>query len=438
MRILYFILNVCLNYTLRIFYPRMDFVNSPKEFFGSTIYVSNHPASFMDPISIASLRRPIIFFMTRSDVFTKWTKPFLWACQMLPIYRQHDGEDTKKKNEEVFEKAGKVLKGGRNLLIFGEGFTDDVFIRRLKPVKKGAARIGFKTLENLNWEKKIYICPMGVNYSSPNQMRSDYLICYQDKFCLNDYRDLYQENPNKAINDVTKRIEEGIQRSITYVEDKQLAPFHEDIMTITRKGMSATSFDKEHSLKNRFKYSQDLANWLNQKEIKEGDELDSLKDDLSSYSKLLKRFRMDDNLIHWKKKSGSKVYEIAMMILLFPFMLIGMIHCFLPYFFIKRWVEKSFRRKVFWGSVKAIAGMISIGLLNGPVIPLFYYFIYPSWWLAVAYYFSIGLTGLAAYMWFVNLKRFKVKSAVLKADTRKFERKREELKERINKLIPVA
>jgi len=142
----YAIIYAVLSYTLRIFYPRRLTVNGPKERLGSTIYVSNHTASFMDPLVVARFAKPIVFFMTRSDVFTKTTTPFLTAVHMLPIYRQHDGEDTKKKNEEVFERCSTILKKGKNLLIFGEGFTDDVFIRRLKPVKKGAVRIGFLTL----------------------------------------------------------------------------------------------------------------------------------------------------------------------------------------------------------------------------------------------------------------------------------------------------
>jgi len=151
----------------------------------------------MDPLVVASFRPPIVFFLTRSDVFTKLTKPFLWAAHMLPIYRQQDGVDTKDENIKTFDECTKILKYGRNLLIFGEGFTDDVFIRRLKPVKKGAVRIGFYSLEKLNWKKKIYIAAVGCNYSDPNEMRSDLLISTSKRICLNDYRQEYEENPIK-------------------------------------------------------------------------------------------------------------------------------------------------------------------------------------------------------------------------------------------------
>lgn len=434
MRILYFILFTTLNYALRIFYPRNKQVNSPKSFFGRTIYVSNHAASFMDPLVVAVLNRPIVFFMTRSDVFTTFSKPFLWACHMLPIYRQLDGQDTKGKNAKVFDKCTKILSYGRNLLIFGEGFTDDKFVRRLKPVKKGAARIGFQTLEKMDWKKNVYIAAIGCNYSNPNQMRSDLLISYSDKICLNDYREEFLKNPNKAISDVTKRIEELMQEQITYVQDIEQTDFHENIMILSRKGMNPDSFDRRLSLTSRWNYSRKLAKWLNKQDLENDHELLQLKADLDAYQKLLKRFKINDNLLYWKMTSKSRIPELLKIIFLFPLALIGMLHTAIPYIFIKRFVEKSFKRKVFWGSVKMILGVIILGFLNIPVIFLFYHFIYPSWTISILYYFSIGLTGLAAYMWAINLKRYKTKGVILKTNLDKLALKRTELAERIEKL----
>ena len=436
MRILYLLLKITLSYSLRVFYPRMKFVNSPKQLLGRTIYVSNHAASFMDPLVVAVLRMPIVFFMTRSDIFNKFTQPFLWACHMLPIYRQLDGEDTKGKNEAVFNKCAKVLSFGRNLLIFGEGFTDDTFIRRLKPVKKGAVRIGFTTLEKINWKKDIYIAAVGVNYSDPNQMRSDVLISYSRKIKLNDYREEYEENPNKIITSLTKEIESLMQEQLTHVSDKEHAPFHEHIMMINRKGMNALNFDRKRSLKQRWEYSRKLALWMNEQNFVENKALAQLEEDAKSYFNLLKRFKIQEQYVFWKKNNGSRLNHILAMILLTPFAIIGAIHCLPAYLFVKRFVEKTMKRKVFWGSMKVILGQLVIAILNIPLIFIFYYFIYPSWWLWIAYFFSIGLTGLAAYMWMVNFKAFKTKGVINKTDLSKIIAKRDALEMEIQKLIP--
>lgn len=439
MRLVYFLLYFTLKYTLRVFYPRQKTINSPKQYLGSTIYVSNHAASFMDPLVVASLRMPIVFFMTRSDVFTPISKPLLWASHMLPIYREQDGEDTKAKNEEIFQKCARILSFGRNLLIFGEGFTDDVFVRRLKPIKKGAVRIGFNTLETINWRKKIYIAAVGCNYSNPNQMRSDLLISTSDKICLNDYREQYEANPNKVINDLTKLVESLMKEQITHVEKLENTQLHENIMKLTRNGMNADNFDRSIPLEKRWKYSQSLAKWINAQNVEDNEGLSEFKKESESYFSLLKRVKLEERLLYWKisHPKGSRMKEVLTMIALTPFAILGILHLGLPYILVKRFVEKSFRRKVFYGSVKLILGQISMGFLNIPFIFLFHAYIYPNWWLALLYYAMIGIFGLCAYVWVLNFKDFKAKGIVAKMDTSKFAEKREKLVEKLKEVLPV-
>jgi len=390
---------VSLKYSIRIYFKKTAVINAPREILGSTIYVSNHSASFMDPLTVASLRRPITFFMTRSDIFTKYSKPILWAAHMLPIYRQHDGADTKNKNEVVFERCAKVLKYGRNLLVFGEGFTDDVFIRRLKPVKKGAIRIGFTTLEILDWKKKIYIAAVGANYSEPNMMRSNILVETSDKICLNDYKEAYLSNPGKTITDLTKIIEEMMQQCITHIEVAIDAPFHENIMGITRKGMHPTSVNNAIPLITRHKYSQKLAQFFNENKNLVHNELLPLREKLEKYIARLSKAKINDMDVVEKIQIGklNLLKDRLKLVLLFPLTLLGIIHCGVVYLLVKWWVEKNFKRKVFYGSVKLLVGMIIMGLINIPVIFLFYNYVYPSYILGFIYYALIGVFFLAAY-----------------------------------------
>lgn len=393
----------------------------------------------MDPLVVASLRNPIVFFMTRSDVFTPLMKPILWASHMFPIYRQQDGEDTKGKNEEVFRKCTNVLSFGRNLLIFGEGFTDDVFIRRLKPIKKGAVRIGFTALEQLNWKKRVYIAAVGCNYSDPGEMRSDVLIATSDKICLNDFKEEYLAQPNKVINELTKRVEQLMQDQLTHIEDKNMAPFHENVMKLTRKGMNATCSDHSIPLEKRWRYSQNLAHWFNGNVREENESQMSLKKDLDAYFNLLKKFKLDERKVYeYSTKNGSRAKELLFMLTMWPFALLGLIHCGLPYILLKRFIEKAFRRRVFWSSVKLLLGQVVMGIINIPVIFLFYWFVYPSYWLGFLYYALIGLYGLAAYMWMRSFKSYKAKGEMKKMDISKFWKRRNELLKRIEAEIPVA
>ncbi len=394
----------------------------------------------MDPLVVAALRLPIVFFMTRSDVFTPLTRPILWMSHMLPIFRQHDGVDTKDANEKVFLKCTKVLSYGRNLLIFGEGFTDDKFVRRLKPVKKGAVRIGFSALESMNWKKNVYMAAVGCNYSDPNQMRSDLLISTSKKICLNDFKDAYLENPNKTITEVTKLVEKLMKDQITHVDDIKLTSFHENIMILTRKGMNALHSNLNISLIKRWHYSQKLAIWINNHSVTYQQAIHDLQEQLSNYLKELDRLKINDNHIYEYSVNHklSRTKELLMMVVLFPFMLIGLAHCGIPYYLVKKFVERTFKRRVFWGSVKLLLGMLLIGLLNIPVIFLFHAYIFPSYWLGFVYYLSIGLFGLAAYTWFRELNSYRQKTNAKKVNLPELVQKRMHLLKEIHRIIPVA
>ncbi len=409
MRFLYLLLYFTLPYSLRLYYPKQRVVNKPRNHFGRTIYVSNHAASFMDPLIVGSLLRPIVFFMTRSDVFKKALQPILWMAHMLPIYRQHDGEDTKAKNDETFKKCTQILKGKRNLLIFGEGFTDDVFIRRLKPVKKGAARIGFGSLEAMNWEKEIFIAAIGINYSDPNYLGGSVLVSNGDPICLNDYKTVFQENPSKAVNDVTKRIELDLQAQITHVENADWVFFHEHVSRLQRNGMHPEDPIRNISLLQKWENSKALAAWMNAQNLDENQELLALKSELEAFFKKTKNQKIKDSYLRKIEEKESNLLSWISLLLLFPFMLLGIFHCYLPYKLIKNFAEKSFKRRVFWSSVKMMLGAVAIGLFNIPLVILLNHFVFIplffdlktiNLFIPWVYYFSIPIFGVIAYRWF--------------------------------------
>lgn len=440
MRVLYFIMRFVLKITLWVYFPRFKNVNAPKKRFTRTIYMSNHAASFMDPLTAVGSQRPIIFFMTRSDIFKPFLKPILWAAHMLPIYRQHDGEDTKRKNAEVFERCAKILKGGRSIIVFAEGFTDDEFIRRLKPVKKGAVRIGFLSLEKINWKKKIYLQAIGVNYSEPNAMSSDCLVSNGEPLCLNDYKEAYEKDASKTILELTNRMELEMREQITDVRNKSMAPFHENIMRITRQGMNAIDSDFRIPLVKRWEYSKNLARWFNNEKPENKEEFISLKKRIEDYFELQKRENIEETpLYKVSMNQRHKIKDYLQLIILAPIMLLGMIHCYLPYKFIKNFVEKSFRRKVFWGSVKMLLGAVAIGLFNIPIVILLVKLFDWSTFVGLLYFFgAITLSGVIAFRWFEVYHLNNKMKDITKRDVSSIVKEREQIQEEISRLIPVA
>lgn len=417
-----------LNYTLRLYFRNVKVINKPPKY-GKTIYVSNHAASFMDPLVIAAFNRSVVYFMTRSDVFTSFTKPIFWVAHMLPIYRQRDGVNTKEKNIEVFKKCTETLLRNRNLLIFGEGFTDDTFIRRLKPIKKGAVRIGFTTLEACNWEEDIYIAALGCNYSDPSRFGSDLLIKNSKPIHLNQYQSEYQKNPSKVISEVTNLIEGLLKEELTHVEEIENAEYHEKIMMLERKGMF-DSFSNHPELRARWEYSSSLAKRINESKLKITSEL---KNSIDAYFQKLKEIKTSDDLFYDSINNRFKPIDFFIQLSLAPFSILGFAHCALFYFLIKRFVEKKFRRDVFWGSTKLmmmifIAGNINLGI----------FIFLPDligWPLSILYFLLIPMFGYSFYISMRFWQRVLLVSEIKRKDHKNLIKERADLKQKINNFV---
>lgn len=440
MRPLYFILKFVLNYSLRIYHKSYVRINAPKSFRTRTIFASNHASSFMDPLVIAVKQNPIVHFMTRADIYKGYVKAVFWAAQMIPIFRAQDGKDAAKKNDEVFDTCYREVNKGKGLILFAEGFTDDVFIRRLKPIKKGSLRIGFHICEKQNWIKKIYIQPMGINYTDPTKLRSSALVAYGNKICLNDYKDEYLKSPARTLVKLSENIEKHMQEQITHVENISWAPFHENVMRLTRKGMNNDCYDSSLSLKERWKYSRNLALWMNE-QTENNENLVALKSKLENYFASLKKESIEENYIHEYAAKGklSLTKQYLTLFFGFPFLLIGLLHNAPMYFWLKTLIEKSFKRRVFWSSVKMVAGLALSGFYNIIFIFLFYNFVYPSWWLALLYYFTVPCIGfLIMHAWLKSRKELPIKKACRNKKLHSFVAKRTSMIKEINEIIPVA
>lgn len=401
MRPIYLLLRILLPYVMYIFYRRSKTLNSQKKFNAQTIFVCNHPSAFIDPLVAGNFQKPVLYFVTRGDIFKSWLQPVTWASHMVPIFRAaEDGADSHEKNKDSFRYLRKVLMRKKSLILFGEGYTDDVFIRSLKIIKKGPARIGFDTMEECNWDTDIKVQTISLNYSHPKYFRSDVLLAFGDIIHLKDYHAIYNQNPNTAITQLTRDIQTSMQKELTYVEDKSLAPFVENILILTRKGMNHFHHNADIPLADRYRYSQRIANEINES-FQANSDLQALKPKTETYFKKLKTKKIDENWVnrYASKKSLKWSKEKTLFWLGSPILLLGLIHQYIPHLVIKRFVEKTFRRDVFWSGVKLLLGAAFSTLYNLPFLFLFYAFVYPSYWLAFLYYLIVPVfSGLFTYI----------------------------------------
>ena len=439
----YFLFWIAFNYSFRLYFRIIKIFNPCQKRYGRTIYVSNHQGGFMDPLLIAALRKPVVYFMVRSDVFNRYTSPFFRRLHMLPIFRQRDGVDTKDKNAKIFEKTNEILARNRNILIFGEGFTSDRIQRRLHPLKKGPVRIGFSALEYCDWKEEIYLQGLGINYTDFNRRGSDVLISAGVRIKLNDYKAAYQENPGKTIAEVTKLLENDMRSLITDVHDPEWADIHEDIMMLTRKGMHPQCYDASISLDNRWDYSKKLANWINAQSLSDLNQLSPLLEQIKHYKLHLQELNINENdRFEYINQRNVLMINFLHLLALLPFSVLGLLHAGIPYIAVKKWVEKAFKRPVFWGATKMVLGVVVVFLVNLPVLwflPQFLPYTYGiNLLLSVLYFLCIGIFTQAFLKSCELIKKTIRISHIKSINIENINKMNNEILEEIQLKIPVA
>jgi hypothetical protein len=346
---------------------------------------------------------------------------------MLPIYRQQDGGNSQEKNKKVFKKATETLARNRNLLMFGEGITDDVFERRLKPIKKGAMRIGFTALEDLDWKVEIRVQGVGINYTNPGVMRSEVLVAAAEPILLNNYREAYLENPSKVISELNRELELRMQAQITHVRADEHVVLHEQIMMLNRKGMHVNCYDPNISLEERWLYSQKLANYLNGLSESQNEQISIIKNQIDAYQGTLRELDLKEAELYWFAiQNNWRLLTFLKLLVQFPLFLIGLVHIALPTLFVKRFVEKKMKRPVFWSSTKMTLLLLLLPIWNILLFVIASNIVSLDTGVWILLFFAFNLVAIGYYLFLKNttllIKSFRynaqsLRSVVAQRDT---------------------
>ena len=176
------------------------------------LFISNHPNALIDPLLVATHSSRIIHYLTQAEVFkSKIVRFILDSVNMIPVYRVRDGVGSKKLrslNEEIFQNCYDILHNKGVLLIYVEGSHN--FRRKVRPFKKGFARIIFGAMDKYN-DLEIDIIPVGVNYTNVAGYPSKVCINYGKPIAVRPFWEL------KDRNEAFKKIKEIGERELKLV-----------------------------------------------------------------------------------------------------------------------------------------------------------------------------------------------------------------------------
>ncbi len=349
-----------------IFYRKIYLSNAhliPKN--KPVILAANHPTGFMEPCILACyLDRPL-YFLVRGDLFKKPVyKKLLHWLHMLPVYRVKDGGfSVLKNNFETFDHCYDALKQQKTLMILAEGSAEHE--KRLRPLKKGTARVALGTLDRYAALEDVYIVPTGVNYTYAEKPRSDVMIDFGVPIRAKDFMTAYRKNPNQGIADLTEALANKLKDRIVIIERKEDETLTEHLLLLSRNDEQGIFpiLNCSHLLLEKERM---IANSVNKMPVAQRA---ALLQKTSLYFNQLKAKGLERDVLAAKKQSIARTM-IFLLIGLLPF-LAGAFLSYLPLKIAKNITQKRVRRVEFYAPV---LWAVSLGT----------YLIYAVLWLLLA------------------------------------------------------
>lgn len=349
------ILRYWITFIIPAFYKRIqakniDYFNVP----GPVIISMNHPNAFTDPILITYLVYPLrLKFLARGDAFKPGlVTTLLESIGIIPIFRLQDaGREGLKKNDESYRRVNHFLKQNGKVIVFSEGLC--VQERRLRPLKKGVARMVFGAYEALKDERLIVI-PVCVNYSKPDKFRSTAFYNIGEPLLVKDFIEDYKINPARAQKHFLGILQPRMKQLLTHIND----PANDELVyrveemcktnLIIEKGMDPRNLEHDFIVLNA------LTEKVNRAAIHSPKILDEFRKMSDDYFPLLKKHGLHDSLLDPKRNKGIN-FPLVLLRWIFltlglPIYIIGMAGNYLPYRFTKWVTTKIVRYKEFYSS----------------------------------------------------------------------------------------
>ena len=302
-----------------LYYRKVIIKSYPKDIPENTplIFVSNHQNTLMDPFAIlfnCGSLQPI--FLARADVFSNDSMiKFLTFLKILPVYRQKDGvEDMNGKNDVIFEQCIELLQNNRSLVVFPEGNHGVQY--KLRPLKKGTARIALRAESNANWELGTKIIPCGVHYTHCQKMGEILTVHYGQPIDIQDYKEEFLSNQPRTYSSLTNKIKERLLFLMLHIENEK---YYDETLFLTQLNQTEDPLESGRATIEKLKaltpekYEERMA------------EAAYLKSEF-------KKNNLDANVLAEKKSSTFFfIMMVLVTIMTFPMAVIGYVFNFIPF-----------------------------------------------------------------------------------------------------------
>jgi 1-acyl-sn-glycerol-3-phosphate acyltransferase len=361
------------------------------------IFAPNHQNALMDALAVLFTQKGHLIFLARADIFKKkFIASILYFLKILPVYRIRDGFSSLKGNDEIFTKTIDVIKNKNGLVILPEG--DHAGFRRLRQLKKGICRVAFQADEATGFELKMKIIPVGLEFSNYQRWRQVLTVVYGKPIEVSEYYNAYKESPERALNELRSRLSDEMKGLMIHIESEKDYEAIDELRSIIN-GKFSDDIRKPKILRDR-----ELIKKLNNLKISDEGLYNSICSLTLEVKDKAKEIKTDYRLLDKKKHPlGWLIAGMLGIIATFPLFIYGNIFN-LTFLEIPNLQIRKIRDPQFHSSIRYALSLIMAFVLLPLALILLLIFISP-WWLALLVFFTLPLSGLFAWNYYLQFRR---------------------------------
>ena len=384
-----------------IFYRKYDVLHTeriPKN--APVVAICNHQNGLSDALGILFAfakdgRRPI--FIARGDIFRKnlWAK-LLKFLKIMPAFRAMDmwaGGDVNE-NNAIFNVSARILAEENNVVcLFPEAGHQDC--RTLGTFKKGFARIAFQAAEKLNFEKPIYILPMGNHYLNYFSIQSKLLINIGEPFEFSDLYPIYKEHPEKAQKMLADRARPIVENLMLNIRNTEYYEHYDMLRNMYNKEFVKSKNQKVSHFYNLLDADKIIVSSIDNLQKENPQKFDLLMKKTFKYIRNTEKLHLRDWVFCQKLTFLGTIWRFILCIVFLPFISFGFINNFIP-FNASTLITRKIKDPMLHSAFHFAMGTLFAFPLWYLIIFLLLLFVvggaFGHWWLALAYVASLPLS----------------------------------------------
>ncbi|KAF0982909.1 hypothetical protein FDP41_010888 [Naegleria fowleri] len=230
--------------------------NIPKKV--PVIFTVNHYNGLVDGVIIYSqVSKRIVRSVAKAELFKlPLLGTFLKLLGTIPVVRQQDitkdeEEQRRQANQAAINAMAEVLKSNDCLVIFPEGTSHNN--STLTKIKTGFARAALQALDSDEHISKVIVVPVGLNYDSKNEFRSDVFVQFGKQIIIDrTHLTEFKKDSTKLLDSLADVVRKGMQHVTVVANDPETISAAHIARSLVRKRSNPLSQEEYIFLTQKF------------------------------------------------------------------------------------------------------------------------------------------------------------------------------------------